>query len=226
MGGTLLLLAALLVAGACAAGDKQVPGGELIQRAVFIPAGMYAVGSREPGCYPPAEVTLEAFYFWPTEVTRGWWRMFRPGDPAGEGEADAPVAAGYDDALAFCAWVSEHYGIRARLPTPQEWMAAASSGTAGVKYPWGWGEPEGRAAFDATSAVAVASFPPAPNGLYDMAGNLAEWAMAAAGEDRAPVMGGSWAERDPDYLRIAHRLNLPVTYRGADVGFRLLIECP
>jgi len=50
--------------------------------------------------------------------------------------------------------------------------------------------------------------------------------LAAEGEDRAPVMGGSWAERDPDYLRIAHRLSLPRSYRGADVGFRLLIELP
>ncbi len=198
----------------------------LLRGAIRITAGRYEVGSREMNCFSPAVKDVSEFLLWPTEVTRAWWRTYRPGDPAGEGDPDLPVAVNYQEAIEFCEWISGRYGVKARLPTAEEWMVAASSGTPGVKYPWGWGLPEGRAAFGGTSAQVVASFPAAPNGLYDMAGNVAEWALAAEGEDRAPVMGGSWAERDPDYLRIAHRLSLPRSYRGADVGFRLLIELP
>lgn len=207
---------------------SNAPGSreELLHRAVLVSGGAHAVGSREEGCYPPASVAVADFYLWPVEVTRGWWRAFRPDDPAAGGEPGWPVAVSYEEAVAFCAWVSERYGVRARLPGAEEWMVAASAGTAGVKYPWGWGRPDGRAAFDTTSALAVASFLPGPTGLYDMAGNLAEWALAEEGDDRAPVMGGSWAERNPDYLRVAHRLSLPVNYRGADAGFRVLIEAP
>lgn len=223
----LLILAFFLPAGpGCARTGAPESAAELVAWSIAVPAGRYHVGSHERGCYPPAVAEVSAFYLWPREVTRGWWRLFRPDDPAGEGDANMPVTASYHDARAFCAWLEQRYQVRARLPTPEEWMVAASAGTAGVKYPWGWGHPGGRAAFDTTSAAAVASFPPGPNGLYDMAGNVAEWASAPTGEDRAPVMGGSWAERDPDYLRIAHRLSLPVDYRGADVGFRVLIEAP
>jgi len=67
---------------------------------------------------------------------------------------------------------------------------------------------------------------PNPAGLFHMCGNMAEWCLAGDDDEQAPVMGGSWAERDPRFLRISHRMTLPKDYRDEDVGFRILIESP
>jgi len=197
----------------------------LFRTAVRIPGGIYQTGSREPGCYPAQSVELAAFYIWPVEVPRAWWERFQPPPEASPAPESAPLTrVSYEDALLFCRWFSGRYQVTARLPTREEWEAAARAGTSGVSYPWGWGLPAGRAVFDADTYSAVATHEPNPWGLYDMAGNLAEWCLTDDDASHAPVMGGSWAERDPRFLRISHRLLLPKGYRDADVGFRIVIE--
>ncbi len=196
---------------------------ELMLRAIKIPAGTYLVGSREPGCYPPQEVSLKEFYIWPVEVPESWWVRFT-GAPQPAATDLPATSVSYLDAEAFCAWMSGQCGITVRLPTTDEWQVAARAGTPGVTYPWGWADPVGRAVFDTGSVAAVGSSKPNPWGLYDMSGNIAEWCQAPAGSETAPVMGGSWAERSKRMLRISHRMVLPTTYRDADTGFRIVIE--
>jgi len=191
---------------------------DLLARAIFVPAGEYDVGSREPGCYPPAKVQLSGYYIWPVEVPLTWWQQHPGVIPAS--------SLTYDEAVAFCEELSERYALTIRLPTTDEWQAAARAGTPGVTYPWGWASPAGHAVFDTLSAQASATFPANPWGLYDMAGNLAEWCQSETTSTTAPVLGGSWAERNPAFLRISHRLSLPKSYRDADVGFRFIIEPP
>ena len=43
-------------------------------------------------------------------------------------------------------------------------------------------------------------------------------------EGRRGARGGSWAERDPALLEVAHRQFFAQDYRGRDVGFRVLRE--
>ncbi len=204
------------------AGDKlPINKASVFRMAVQVPSGTYPVGSRENGCYPPREATLDAFYIWPTEVPAAWWAVFR-NESSGE-KGDMPAAhMTHDEAVSFCQWFSDRYGIRARLPTRQEWQTAARCGKGGVTYSWGWGKPGLR---DREQWVRpVRSGQNNPWGLYHMSGNMAEWCAAGEGESTAPVLGGSWAERDPKFLRVSHRLMLPKNYRDADVGFRLVIE--
>lgn len=199
---------------------------DLLKKAIKVTGGQYIVGSREADCHPRRIVIPDTFYMWPTEVPRVWWHQYN-GYLEKDKRASNPVAAiSYNEAEMFCRWLSERYDIVARLPTIDEWEVAARSGTPGVTYPWGWDEPSGRANFDASSTVDVQDASPNPWGFYHMSGNVAEWCQADPDEPRAFVMGGSWAERDPRYVRISHRLSLDKSYRDEDVGFRFVFVMP
>lgn len=178
------------------------------------------------------------------------------------------VGVTWEQAQAFCAWRTEfllrglgpqaRYVQRYRLPSEVEWEYAAR-GTEGKEYPWeGDGTANDRGCFYAnfkpdrgnytedgnliTSKVGI--YGANSNGLFDMAGNVAEWtntvyteagviSMAdvnpelrynAALEDpyflkRKSVRGGSW--KDPiSLIRSAWRTyeyqNQPRSY----IGFR------
>lgn len=195
----------------------------LLHAAVLIPAGEHHVGSREPGCYPPRRITLPAFRIWPVEFPQAWRDQLEGRAPTSSPRHAAAFVA-HAEAEALCTALSRRFGLTIRLPTADEWQAAARAGTPGVPYPWGWDPPTGRAAFDLPHADAIAAYPPNPAGLHDLAGNLAEWCHADPASPTAPALGGSWAERSPTLLRISHRMEFPKTYRDADTGFRFVIE--
>ena len=198
---------------------------EVLERAIVIPPGSYEIGSEEPGCFTNSMFTTDGYLLWPVEVPRSWWEKFRPSQQHSTDQQAAPVTTiSHDDAVAFCAWFSKKLKIKARLPTREEWEIAARAGTPGVMYPWGWGAPRGRSVYDAEGVSPVASLEANPWGFFDMAGNVAEWTASAGESNEVAVMGGSWAERDPRYLRISHALWLRKDYQNADVGFRILIE--
>ena len=141
-------------------------------------------------------------------------------------QAVAEVTAA--EAEAYCRWLSRKTGTSVRLPTESEWEAAARGGVDGAPYPWGWGgQPQERAQFDAEGPAARGGMFPANGfGLVDVAGNLAEWCAAdpEGPKGQRAVRGGSWAERNPEFLKIEHRQWVPADYRGRDVGFRVLRE--
>lgn len=203
--------------------------------------GTYTVGSLASPTHSPRSVTVGGFAIQRTEVTVGEFVRFlnrrQPDSPytspqilfhrdryQAQVDTQLPVAyVSYADAVAYANWLSNREQARYRLPTATEWEIAASAGRAGRPFPWGWASPHERAQFDANGPERVAQFAPNPFGLYDMAGNVAEWCLVENENDEtAPVMGGSWAERDTDLLRVFHRLQFPLTYRDADVGFRLV----
>ena len=140
----------------------------------------------------------------------------------------------WNEANRYCAW---RYGD-GRLPTEQEWEAAARGQTA-LRYPWGAEWVGGRAntvSSGASAPVAVGSFPEGASGggAHDLIGNVWEWTsspMAAyPGGAVPPGSGGNYVIRGgayntPDSIAEATRRGyLPATTADrrdiAATGFR------
>jgi formylglycine-generating enzyme required for sulfatase activity len=202
---------------------------------------------------PVHAVTVRAFYLGTREVTYEEWDLcvdqggctHRP-DDRGLGRGRRPVAdIHWNDANAYLAWLSARTGKRYRLPTESEWEYAARAGTT-TTYPWGEAMAKDRANCNGCNdqprraTVAVGQFPPNGFGLYDMAGNAAEWVADCWSENyrtaprdgspysvqscRERVLRGGSFNNDPRYLRSAARFKYDADVRFYTNGFRVARE--
>ena len=150
------------------------------------------------------------------------------------------VGVSWEDAVAYCAWLSEQVHASLRLPTEAEWERAARGGLAGALYPWGdEPPPQTFVGADPESGGPAKIGVNAPNGfgLYDMSENVHEWCAdwydygyyshSPERNPRGPAFGqrrvsrgGSWRHRI-QYSRCAARSSLPADFKYADYGFRL-----
>lgn len=222
---------------------KLAPAGELP-----VAGGEVVLGGGDTGV-PLRREFVEPFLVAETEVTNEQYRDFvkasgyKPPEhwKGGEfppGAALEPVTGvSWNDAVAYCKWLSHEIGAEARLPTEAEWEAAAR-GREDRKYPWGndWDE---RAAdcMEAGGRVrAVKSFPAgkSPAGAYDMAGNVWEWtAEEWRNEDGQPkvkdgvtfyaIKGGS-AKEPRSLVNVESRYGVAADKSSAALGFRYVVR--
>lgn len=222
----------------------------------LIPPGTFEMGANELYEFekPVHPVTIRTgFYMGLREVTFEEWDAcvdqggcsHRPND-RGLGRGKRPVTdIHWNDANAYLAWLSARTGKRYRLPSEAEWEYAARGGTT-TTYPWGATLVKERAncvgCNDPTrrQAVETGQFPANGFGLFDMAGNAAEWvadcwsdsyratprdggAFSAPGCRERVLRGGSF-NNDPRYLRSAARFKYEGDVRFYTNGFRVVRE--
>jgi formylglycine-generating enzyme required for sulfatase activity len=222
----------------------------------LIPAGSFTMGSTEffPFEGPVHQVTIrKPFYIAQRETTYDEWDAcvreggcsYSPND-RGQGRGMRPAAnLDWNDAHQYTAWLSKKTGKTYRLPSEAEWEYAARGGAATTYY-WGRAMEKGRAncsgcdTAHSSNVVATGSFPPNGYGLYDMAGNAAEWVEDCWNDSYrgAPTDGSAWTRpqcqervlrggsfnNDPRYLRSASRFKYDFDVRYYTNGFRVVRE--
>jgi formylglycine-generating enzyme required for sulfatase activity len=244
---------------------------------IYVAAGQFLMGSDDSrlkdACHPRHPVELGPCCIARCPVTNADYQRFLDNNPEypvpyspmryaqrynwdqeartyPRGSEDRPVVLViWQDARAYCRWLSEVTGYRCRLPSEAEWEKAArwdADAERALQYPWGEDFDEERCNVDAHGELRLESSPvgqfsPAgdsPYGLVDMAGNVWEWTgslyqpypydSGAGREDPnadgdRTVRGGAYDE-GPLLARSAWRNSVRPDLRLANVGFRVACD--
>ena len=222
-------------------------------RMVEIPAGYFWMGSEgwnhNYDESPVHKVTFrKSFRMSETEITNAQFEEFMPEHRALRGkdglsfeDDEAVVNVSYDDATAYCRWLSEKSGKDFRLPTEAEWEYACRAGTYTL-FHTGDGLPESMQKNQKTErdlvSVSLATARSGPNGfgLYDMHGNVEEWCLDWYGPypeaDQTDPAGhssgiyrvtrGGSHNTPADFLRSANRSAAIPSDRHSQIGFRIV----
>ncbi len=244
--------------------QKQQPGlepGDIFRdcqdcpELVVVPTGDFVMGSNDtPYEKPTRTITVpRPFAIGRHEVTFAQWDQcadagvckHRP-DDHGWGRANRPVVnVSWEDTKLFLAWLSQKTGQKYRLPSEAEWEYAARAGT---KTPFWWGRDAGTGHAQCSNCISpppqqvapVGSFRPNGFGLYDTAGNAAEWVEDCwndnyrnapkdlspwtSGDCRLRVLRGGSFTSAVNAVGSAARFRYDVDVRYYANGFRVLRE--
>lgn len=168
------------------------------------------------------------------------WRCDHVGNIRPEREYNHPVIyVSWNDAVAFCNWLSQQTGRQYRLPTESEWEFAARgcSRTLVTKYSGGNSvEAVGWSAINSGGTThAVGTKRANEIGTHDMTGNVWEWCNDWYGSypskpttnPQGPSTGSSRVTRGGGWIdgltgnRVVNRNHNSPSNRGNDLGFRL-----
>ena len=223
---------------------------------VDIPGGSFDMGAQDVDDAPVHKVTLSSYKISRFPITNAQYLIFvadakpqsaehwtRGEIPKGK-ERHPVTFVSWDDAAAFCAWLTGRLqpgsGGHVELPTEAQWEFAAR-GHEGRRYPWGDAEPTGQHAnFNATvrGTTVVGATPDGatPRGVHDMAGNVWEWCgdwygaydLKPTKNPTGPISGtsrvlrgGAFSHNIAHPLRAAYRHHFNPDRECVDFGFRV-----
>ena len=179
------------------------------QFAAFVKESGYKTDAEKEGCSESAEIKNgklvtgkgKNIKFIPKKMVGASWR-----NPGFQQKGDHPVVqVSWNDAVAFCGWLSKMSGRAVALPTEAQWEYACRAGTK-TAWPWGDNPDDGKGwangadqslmrilprnaaitcfnwddGFVFTSPVG--SFKANAFGLFDMIGNAAHWCQDRYGD--------------------------------------------
>jgi len=222
----------------------------------LIPAGYFQMGSSTGQALerPEHPVFLDAFYIDTYEVTNAQYRecvqdggctQISAQSATRQNYRDNPAYDDYpvvnvtwDQANAYCQWAGKH------LPSEAQWEYAAS-GPDNLTWPWGNSFEANRLPANEPDTQPVGSYPEgaSPFGVFDMAGNVAEWIADEFAEDfysnsppTNPIStevsagrifrGGSFGNTDGQFYTTSRRYGNIRTFSDVDIGFRCAQDAP
>jgi formylglycine-generating enzyme required for sulfatase activity len=217
---------------AVSSGTRRLPD---LDDVVEIAAGRYRLG--EPG--EERDVDLAAVLVGRYPVTNAQLRAFvgatgeRIADDAARRAEDPHLAdhpatgLTFAEAQAFCAWAAAELARRVRLPTGDEWEAAARGHDA---RPWPWGhafDPRRCACVEsgAGRTMPVTAHPSgaSPCHAEQLAGNVWEWVADPPVEGWRAVRGGSYLDHEWG-VRASRSLAADPVRATPTTGFRIAID--
>jgi formylglycine-generating enzyme required for sulfatase activity len=200
---------------------------------VRIPGGSFQMGSpdleegRWPAESPQHVVSVPSFFMGQFAVTQAQYRAIIGNNPAHfKGENHPVEQVSWNNAVEFCAKLSQRTGRIYRLPSEAEWEYACRAGTTtpfyfgetittglanyagidwesnGYFYSGSYGNgPKGEWREKTTE---VGTFPPNAFALYDMHGNIVEWCHDHWHDNyqEAPTDGSAWLSGDNNASRL------------------------
>ena len=227
----------------------------LLPAMVEVPGGTFTMGtagaSGEDYDEAPAHsVTVDAFRMSACEITNVQYEAFDPNHKQvrkdrkeynSKGDDEAVVDVSWDNAVAYCKWLSKQTGKNYRLPTEAEWEYACRAGTT-TSYNTGNSLPSSMQKEQATNRehksvdLTVGKTTPNAFGLYDMHGNVEEWCQDWYGpysSDSQTNPGGpsrgifrvarGGSHNTPvKYLRSANRMASTPDDFHTQIGFRVV----
>jgi len=156
------------------------------------------MGQQDGDCdeVPLHEVTIREFLMADAPVTNAQYELFNPDHAryrgiAGVSESDdaAVVFVSWNDAMAYCAWLSEQEGVNYRLPTEAEWEYTCRAGSVmaywmgnllpeehRVENPDAWKKGAVSSMDDVSDTLLVRKREPNPFVLHDL-GLVEQWCM-------------------------------------------------
>jgi formylglycine-generating enzyme required for sulfatase activity len=236
-------------------------GNKVTMKLVLIPAGKFMMGSpaeergRKDNESNPREVTIgEPFYMGVYTVTQKQYEQVMGTNPSWfKGAANPVETVSWNDAVEFCAKVSQMTGRHVTLPTEAQWEYSCRAGTTTPFYTGNTisvdkANYNGNAGYFETAwkrgwrqkTAPVGSFRPNAFGLYDMHGNVAQWCLDWVDTkyvahspitDPPPpndiyfrVIRGSGWDVIPVYCRSASRGWNKRDYHKDYLGFRVVVQ--
>lgn len=185
----------------------------------------------------PVMVDFPSFRMGATEITNAQYEAFDPAHKALRGyegfssaDDEAVVMVSWDDATAYCEWLSRHTGRSFRLPTEAECEYACRAGTTttyntGDTFPESQWKVQKNTRFKEPVSLQVAQFEPNAWGLYDMHGNVEEWCQDLVDGQYRAVRGGSH-NTPVEFLATDYRCASIPQDRSVLLGFRVVEGAP
>ncbi len=167
-------------------------------KTILIPTGPFWMGVDTEGPWKQHHLTLPAYKIGKYPLTNSEYAKFvkqhpeqapergsgwRGLNPPAKKLEHPVVCVSWDNALAYCRWLSRQTGRNYRLLTEAEWEKAARGAKDRRLYPWGDELNNEYCNYNNPKTTPVDYYKPgkSPYGCYDMVGNVWEWTVTLWG---------------------------------------------